>query len=217
MNSSPDIRPAVVLLSLALLCAACRPPLPNPGDAATPLTLADTPRQVARAFNAACKRGDRPTALRLAHTDAPAERDLVNSAVDVAAALERLRNAVAARFGPDAPFELDFGLPYDEEFDDAAERITGDTALVVMAAWKDTAVPNPDGPGVTRLTRRAGQWLVETHPPNATPRDLRDTVTFNRTGIRAADQTRRALQAGKFKEPSDVGGALRAALTTCEH
>jgi hypothetical protein len=132
--------------------------------------------------------------------------------IDAGAATERLRNADGDSFGPDAVYETDFGLPYDEEFDDAVERRHGDEALVLMAAWKDVADPQPDGAGVTRLTLRAGRWLIELHPRDAADDEIRATTMLNQALTRAADRTLRDLKAGKFAEPSEVGGAMRREL-----
>ena len=208
-------RPCLAHLLLTLICAVppltgCRPPADQTN--ASPATENLTPVQVARAFNAACRQGDRATALRLARIDTRTERELAQSMIDAGAATERLRNAVGDRFGPDAVYETDFGLPYDEEFDDAVERIHGEEALVLMAAWKDVPDPQPDGVGVTRLTRRTGQWLVELHPRDATEEEIRATTTLNRYLVGAADRTLRLLKAGRFAEPSEVGGAMRSEL-----
>ena len=210
----------MALVFFMLPSNGCRPPVENAAagritDAsrASPPVENLNPLQVARAFNVACKRGDHKTALRLARIDSRTERELVRSVVDVGTATERLKKAVAERFGPDAEYETDFGLPYDEEFDDAVQRVRGDEALVIMAAWKDVKDPDPDsGSGVTRLTLRAGHWLVEVHPRKATDQEIRGMATLNQHLVRAAHRTLRDLKAGKYTAPSDVGGALRSEL-----
>jgi hypothetical protein len=169
-----------------------------------------TPVEVARAYNAACKAGDLNTAATLAQAETKEEREYLRSAVEVAAATERLKRTVAERFGKDADLEVDFGLPADEEFDDAAARVEGDRATVVMGEWKDVKDLSADHPGTVRLRRVGGRWRVEPAPGGAdAATELRDQTLMNRVFARSADLTAAEVRAGKFKTPADVAGAFR--------
>jgi hypothetical protein len=171
---------------------------------------ASTPVDVARAYNAACKAGDLKTATALARAETKEEREYLRSVVELGAATERLKRAVAERFGKDADLELDFGLPADEEFDDAAARVEGDRATVVMGEWKDVKDLPADHPGTVRLRRVGGLWRVEPAPGGADAvAELRNQTLMDRVFARSADLTAAEVRTGKFKTPADVAGAFR--------
>ena len=206
-----------VLLTQAL-AAGCNPRAAQPPGAAsasdapsattTPAAAPATPKEVARAFNAATKAGDEEGVLALADVTTDDQRELVRAAVRTTAAIERLRRAVAERFGAAAEYELDFGAPRDEEFDDAEERVTGERALVVMANYKDVKEINESAPGVTRLVRRDERWLVDMSLSDDSDPDGRHALVLSRLYERAAELTIADVKAGKYAEPSDVAGAF---------
>jgi hypothetical protein len=167
---------------------------------------------VVKAFNAACRAGDYEKVLALGHAPTDSDREYLRSVVTLGSATERLRKAVAERFGPAAEYELDFGLPRDEESDDAVERIAdgGNEAMVVMAAWKDVPLSDEHDEGVTRLVRRAGRWFVDSRPRGEGVGQLPQAITMNRVFARSADLTVPEVKAGKYVEPSDVAGAFRS-------
>jgi hypothetical protein len=193
------------------LAKDAKPPAAASGEYAV-----TTPREVARAYNAAANAGDLCRALQLADASTELRRDLVRSVVNVGSALERLRKAVADRFGADTEYELEFGLPYDEEFDDAAERIDGDRAFVIMAGDAKHARRPEDAQGTTRLVRLGGRWLVVPEPPDADQRagkepadeEIRAAIVMNQVFARSARLTLEKLKSGAFSEPSDVSGSL---------
>jgi hypothetical protein len=165
-----------------------------------------------KAFNAACRAGDVEQAIALAYAPTEMDRESLRSMVAVGSATERLRTAVAEHFGPDADYEVDFGLPRDEEFDDAVERIAGGgrEARVVMAAWKNAAPTEADAVGTTRLIRRDRRWLIDARLRGADGDEHRRGILLNRLFARSADLTMKDVKAGKFSEPNEVAGAFRA-------
>jgi hypothetical protein len=126
--------------------------------------------------------------------------------------MERLRDAVAEHFGPYADYELDVGLPRDEEFDDAVERIDsgGKGASVVMARWKNAPPSKEDPVGTTRLIRRNGQWLIDLRNSGADADQQTREVTLNRLYARSADLTIPEVKAGKYPDPNEVAGTFRS-------
>lgn len=221
------------VICTALACVAswgCRgktaapPPGPRGPQVATtrasaPLPAAASPKAVARAFNAACRTGDVERALSFVYAATEAERDAVRAAVGAAVAMERLRKAVAERWGPAAEYELDFGMPRDEEFDDAVERVEGDRAWVTMAEWKDLNDPKRLKAASTGLVRRGGRWLLDVHGVPGTQGwgdDPRHAALLARAFERSADLTVAEVKAGKYSEPSEVAGAFRSRPFTDE-
>lgn len=213
---APSWRVLLVLIHLLTAFAAgCRRTADTPGGpqqrgAAQPAPA--SPREVVKAFNAACRVGDYERALALSHAPTDSGQEYLRSVVSLGSSTERLRKAVAERFGPAAEYELDFGLPRDEEFDDAVERIAkgGNDAMVVMAAWKDVPPSDENDEGVTRLVRRAGRWLVDSRPRGEGVDQLPQAITMNRVFARSADLIASEVRAGKYAEPSDVAGAFRS-------
>ena len=209
---------ALIILVPALAAPGCRPAAarreaPRDGHSAgAALPATASPKQVVKAFNAACGAGDHERALALSYAPAETDRQYVRSVVALGSATERLRKAVAETFGPAAEYELDLGLPRDEEFDDAVERIGsgGKEATVVMAAWKDVPRSGDGAAGLTRLIRRAGRWRIDARLRDEDREQLPQAIMLNRVFARSADLTASDVKAGKYADPADVAGAFRS-------
>src|SRR5688572_27096245 len=103
----PRLLPAVfVLLATAGFGCGVKHAEPDrqPSRVASPGDPAD-PAAVARAFNSANRVGDETRALALSNAATDSERQAVRIAVRTAAAVQRVRRAVAQRFGPEAEYE----------------------------------------------------------------------------------------------------------------
>jgi hypothetical protein len=205
----------LLLLKLMLLAAAfgCdstgRLPTTQPAVAVEP-----TPLEVARAYTAACNRGDVKTALSLSTATTAVERDYIRAYAASAGAMARLKEAIINRFGPESEEELTFGLPSDKEFDTAFERIQSGTALVLMAEFKnDLKADDNDSYRITHLTRQGNVWLVQTR----LDRDIDDEglgawTKLHSICARSAASALTRVQRGEFQSPLTAQSAFQEFL-----
>src|SRR5437899_7420572 len=102
-------------LLASLLCSGLLSPFSFADSSTTrPVTqpavvVARSPLEIARAYTAACNRGDLNAALPLTNAKTPAQRDFVRSFVTSAAAMARRQEALLTRFGEGAKEEFTFG------------------------------------------------------------------------------------------------------------
>jgi hypothetical protein len=210
-----DVTNLRLLLKLMLLTAAlgcdstARLPTTQPA-----VVIGPTPLEVARAYTAACNRGDVKTALSLSNATTPVERDYIRAYAASAGAMARLKEAIINRFGPESEEELIFGLPSDKEFDTAFERIQSDTALVLMAEFKnDPKADDNDSYRITHLTHQGNVWLVQARPD----RDVDDEGLGAWTKLysicaRSAASTLTRVQRGEFQSALTAQSAFQEFL-----
>jgi hypothetical protein len=211
----------IVLLAVVAAAGGCAASGRGGGTgAAESAPAGQTPREVAVEFNAACRAGDVERAMSLALAPSEADREHVRSLVAMRSATERLRGAVAERFGPEAAAEPDFRLSDDEAFERAVSHAgdggvsagEGLMVIVMLAALRESARENGGdlAAAATPLTRRGGRWLVDARQAKPGGAGYTPGPRFNFLLARAADQTAADVRAGKFAEAKEMATAFQS-------
>jgi hypothetical protein len=205
---------AIVLLAVVASAGGCVASGSGGGPgAAESAPAGEAARDVAREFDAACRAGDVGRAMSLSLAPTEADREHVRSLVALRSASERLRGAVAERFGPEVA-RPDPGLADDEAFKEAV-RHAGDggvsggeglMVIVMLAALREAARENGGDPAAaaTPLTRHGGRWLVDARQAKPNGVGYTPGPRFNFRLARAADQTAADVRAGKFADPDEM-------------
>jgi hypothetical protein len=217
------VRAAIALTLVATISPWQALAADSSSSSSSPSTLPaepTTPRGALKALAVAMNAGDANAIHRLLLTRSDTEQRMVDLMSDMAVAIAELNRAMVARFGrtqaaavlggdPDQTLARSLG-----DLDHAAERIQGNTAVVVGTPGGGGAGGPAGQDSFTLKKGDDGVWrvAVSTMSNQTTPQQVEEKAAVLGVQMRAMREVTTAIAAGKYATAEEAAAALHSKM-----